>query len=90
MCRMQIQPQDGVFKSQGQGPMGQAASTGPGGVQVEASLIGSTDAIRAEHIITCGELELYDPIAEGIGGKVGMGAAWAGTLSQYYDSASRD
>ncbi len=60
--------------SHGQGPYAQqpASSGQGGGGLVETPSLKPSDAIKADHIITCGELELNVPIGVGAEGKVGM------------------
>ena len=84
MLNMQMQPMGvgGGPMSHGQGMMAQPPSAGQGGGGlVETSSIKPSDAIKADHIITCGELELNVPIGVGAEGKVGLGCGcmeWRG------------
>jgi hypothetical protein len=83
MLGMQMQPMGGGGPmSHGQGMMAQPPSAGQGGGGlVETSSIKPSDAIKADHIITCGELELNVPIGVGAEGKVGVGVGGAVLVS---------
>lgn len=64
--------------SQGPGQLTSPASAaGQGGQQADrleqSNSVKPSDAIKADHIITCGELELNVAIGVGAEGKVGLG-----------------
>lgn len=77
---MPMLPQGGAYVSHHQRQTCEAGLAGPSGeMKMKDSLMEPSDAIRAEHIITRGELELFEPIGRGaeamVRPYVGMGSA---------------